>query len=382
MDTFNSPSAPASDVDTTINVTTSGPSFDDFDRVEEKKQELDAKIKKKAPKKEEKEETEEPKYKAPTKEQEQEEKVPAPKDEETEETKSTEETRDENAAPEEEDMVEVKINGKVEKVKLDDLKANYSGKVAYDKKFSELDKERKTFQQERDAAFKPIMEFKKMLQEGKAGDAILHLVDMAGEDSYTFNKKLIDAMTPIIKARLEMTPDQLEVLEARSELDHLKKKEQSQLERSKKEQSATELNQRIASLQETHSISDDDFRTAAIKLKERLEEAGNFKPEEFTPELVANFHLAKIHSTRAYKAIDAVDANMGQDPKIASELIGLIFENPEISDQDLIDIVREYSGVNAKLKVLTEKSQVVRKSQAKTIPVKNNKPEFFSDFDD
>lgn len=385
FETFTSQvsSAPSADVDTTIDVTTSGPSFDDFDRVEEKRQELETKAGKKKVAKEEKKEEKGPEYKAKTKEQEQEEKVPAPPAEEDEKPQGEEKkpTEEDEGEPSD-DTIEVKINGKIEKVKLEDLKANYSGKVAYDKKFSELDKERKSFQSEKEAAYRPIMEFKKMLQEGKAGDAILHLVDMAGEDSYTFNKKLIDAMTPIIKARLEMTPEQLEVLEAKSELDHLKKKEQSQLERSKKEQTATEFNQRIAKLQETHSISDDDFRTAAIKLRERLEEAGNFKSEEFTPELVANFHLAKVHSARAFKAVDAIDVNLGKDQKLMSELVGLMMENPEISDQDLTDLVNEYSGINSKLKVLTEKSQVVRNAQAKTIPAKNKKPEFFTDFDD
>lgn len=369
--------APISDVDTSINVTTSGPSFDDFDRVEEVKKDIEEKATKKAKKSEKAEENKSEDQKK------QDDKVPAPDkiEEETPEEKKTDEKATEEVEPSG-DEIEVKVNGKVEKVKLEDLKANYSGKVAYDKKFTELDKERKSFQQEKEAAYRPILEFKRLLQEGKAGDAILHLVDMAGEDSYNFNKKLIAAMTPMVKARLEMTPEQLEAYEARSELDHLKKKEQSQLERSKAEQTQKDFDQRIAKLQETHSISDDDFRTAAVKLRELLEANGKFKADEFTPEAVANFHQAKIYSGKVFKAIESVDKSLESDSVMINELINLMFDEPGISHEDLVSIIREHSGINAKLKVLTEKSQVEKRTQAASTPAKQSKPEFFSDYDE
>ena len=46
------------------------------------------------------------------------------------------------------ELIEVKVEGSIEKVSLDELKENYSGKVAYDKKFTELDKERQSYKSE------------------------------------------------------------------------------------------------------------------------------------------------------------------------------------------------------------------------------------------
>ena len=368
--------APISDVDTSIEVTDRGPSFDDFERVEEVRKDLDKKAEKKKVKEE------------PNK---QDEKVPSTKKLEDETKKPEEETtevedptKDEVTKTEEpqEDEIEVKINGKIEKVKLSDLKNNYSGKVAYDKKFTELDKERKQFQSEREEFYKPFAKFKELLQTGKAGDALLHLVDMAGEDAYNFNKKLIESMTPLIKARLEMSPEQLEVMDARGELEHMRKKEQSALERSRVEQSRKELDQKIAKLQETYSVSDDDFRNAAIILKERLEAEGKFKAEAFTPEAVVDFHLASKYAGIAFKAIDKVDKTLGSDSKLVNEVINMLFDEPNLDEATLMELISEYAGVNSKLKVLTEKSQVVKKALAPSQPVKKLSPEFFSDYDE
>lgn len=374
-------SAPVvADVDTTIDVVSSGPNFDDFDRVETAKKDIEKAKEKKAPKKEEDVVEKQGNKQVPEAENTKEEKVP---EEKTAEEKTPEEKAAEEKATSEkaEELIDVKINGQIEKVKLADLKANYSGKVAYDKKFSELDKERKQLVQDRDTFYKPMAKFKELLSEGKAGDALLHIVDFVGEDSYNFTQKLIAAMTPMVKARLEMTPEQLEAYEAKSELEHFKKKEQSALERSKAEQTQQGLNQRIAKLQETHSISEDDFRTAAMQLKERLTAEGKFKAEEFTPEVVADFHLAKNYSSKTFKAIDSVDKTLASDARLVNELIQLQFENPGMSEADMVELIKEYSGVNNKLKVLTTKSEVVKKAQAPT-PSSSNRPEFFSDFED
>jgi len=246
-----------------------------------------------------------------------------------------------------------------------------------------MDKERKQLIQDRDTFYKPVAKFRELLQSGKAGDALLHLVDFVGEDPYTFSKKLIETMTPMVKARLEMTPEQLDAYESKSELEHFKKKEQSAMARSKVEQTNSELNQRIAKLQETHSISEDDFRTAAVELRKRMDASGEFKAEEFTPESVARFHTGRIHAQKAFKAIDSVDRTLGDDPKLVSELMELIHENPEMSETDLVDLVKEYSGINSKLKLLSTKSHEVRRTQAPIPSARNlNAPEFFSDYDD
>lgn len=394
MDTFNQPSAPVSDVDTTIQVTSGAPSFDDFDRVETVTKELEDIGDKKAKKADKKSEKKDEKKVA---DKEGNEKIPQSKEEakeEIEEEKQVEETTDQDPEVKGDEkkyldhsgdeLVQVKINGKMEEVKLSDLKANYSGKVAYDKKFSEFDKERKQFQMERQQLIEPIQKFKQLISEGKAGDALLHILDTTGEDAYTFNNKLIRALTPIIQERLSMSPEQLEALDARSEVEHLRRKEQSSLERSKYEQSQKELSTRIAKIRETYSISENDFQNAAENLKRRLDADGKYKKEEFTPELVADFHLASKYSDRAFKAIDSVDKNLGDDPKLANELIHLMFTNPEISHDDLVDLIREYAGVNDKLKVLTQKAQVEKRIQASNQNAgrRINKPEFFSDFDE
>lgn len=281
------------------------------------------------------------------------------------------------------ELIDVKVNGEIQQVKLSELKNNFSGKVGWDKKFTELDKKHKAdiakVKEEKEELYKPLQKFEKLVAEGKAGDAILHLVDFVGQDSYTFRKSLLAAMEPIIKARLEMSPEQLEASDYRLEVEHLRQKEKSALERSKREQAQRELSQRAAKLQETYSISDDDFKNHAQKLKELLIRDGKFSQESYNPESVADFYLATKASNKFFNVIDKIDPSLGSDEKLVQEAIRLLIEVPSMTDEELKEIIYEYKGVNSKLKQATKKAGVQEKFTPP--PATHEKVNFFEDFE-
>ena len=68
-----------------------------------------------------------------------------------EDSSGKEESGEEREEQAEESLIEVKVDGEIQKVPLQELKNNYAGKVAYDKKFSEINKERQEVTAERDS---------------------------------------------------------------------------------------------------------------------------------------------------------------------------------------------------------------------------------------
>lgn len=385
------------DVDGVIEVSGSPPSFDDFERIEKTREEV--KESKKAPQEKEpkkeikKDETEVKKEKVAEEGRKTEDDGESDKENTEEKQEGASETKskilkaklgDKEIDLTGEETIDVKVNGEIQQVKISELRNNYAGKVGWDKKFTELDKKSKAdlqkLQHEKESLYKPLQQFEKLVQEGKAGDAILHLVDFVGQDSYAFRKNLVEAMTPIVKARLEMSPGQLEAYEAKMEVEHLRQKEKSVLERSKREQTQKELAQRTAKLQETYSISDDDFRSSAEKYKELLTRDGKFSQETYNPESVAQFYLATKASEKLFNTISKIDRTLEQDSHLIQEAMKLLMEAPDLTENDLREIILEYRGVNEKLKVATQKAGVVEKF---TPPQDRHdeKVNFFEDFE-
>ena len=380
-----------SDPDGVITVTGGAPSFDDFMEMESARNEA-AKIKEEkiSGKKNEKKETIAEKDRQALDED------PKPGDAEketpVEEEKSDTKVKGFKAKRGEEEFeltgdetIQMKVAGNIEEVSLNDLKNNYAGKVGWDKKFTELDKKHKLdlqkIKEERDSLYQPLRKFEELVSKGQAGDALLHLVDFVGQDSYAFRKNLIDALTPVVRERLEMSPEQLEAHEYKLEVEHLRQKEKSALERSKREQSNKELAQRTAKVQETYSISEEDFREHANVYKEYLHKEGKLTKENFTPEAVGRFYQATKNSEKLYRVIDQIDKGLYSDQKMISDAMELLFEAPQLSDDELKNLILEYKGVNQKLIDATKKAGIEGKVSTPPMP-SNRKVDFFEDFDE
>ena len=62
-------------------------------------------------------------------------------------------------------LVPVTIDGKEEMVKLSDIRNQYSGKMAIEKRFSEIDKEKKAFVKEKQSYNEKFNKTKEFFQE-------------------------------------------------------------------------------------------------------------------------------------------------------------------------------------------------------------------------
>jgi len=260
-----------------------------------------------------------------------------------------------------------KVDGEDVDVSLKDLLNNYSGKVSYDKKFNEINVSRKeletelgNYKKEKESVDEYINDFAEKMKAGDAMGAISFLAEFAGMTPYEFRSQLLENIAPEVDRRRTLSRDQLSNEKLRAENEYLNKMRESEQGKISKQQANTELEQRIATLQETHSISDDDFETAYKELQDT--ELSN----QLTPDLVARYCVQKNAYNKADYLIREVEPNLLENEKVINAVQKLIVDNNEFSDDEIKEIISSLYNKEVKKasKAVSKKIQSSSEKQA------------------
>lgn len=113
--------------------------------------------------------------------------------------------------------IEVKIDGKVEKMKLQDVLNKASGTEAVDRRFSQLDKERKEFEFIKKTLNQHAEKIKQAGQQGNHMEVVELIAEMAGMDSVDFNRAIDQAVIARYNEFFQLSEEDVEsLLKARS----------------------------------------------------------------------------------------------------------------------------------------------------------------------
>lgn len=261
-----------------------------------------------------------------------------------------------------------------EKVTINDLKNNFHGMKEVDRRFTELDTEKKTFQQDVEEVNGYINEFANRMQDGDVVGAFSYFGEFAGTPPYMIKEQLIAALTPEIQRRSQMTAPELQNEYLNAQNEYLTKQNESEAKRREMEQANMELQNSINSVREAHSISESDWQKAESILASELDES------EITPEVVGDY----IQNVRAYDKSESILKEFNLDVKendsLYENLQDTIIRNPDFDDNDLKSIV-ERIITDDKQKALGEQlknkiSPEQKKSQQKEPVVQPSQEEY------
>lgn len=270
--------------------------------------------------KDEEEESEEEESKE--EESEEEEEIQAKKDEEKKDTKKLRMRMGEELFNVDSDAsFKVKVDGQNVDVPLQELINNYSGKTAWDKKFTEIGKEKKTLEFEKSSLTKqkeslthhlnmalgPIKDVNK-----NPIDSLLYLVEMSGEDPY-------NAYRRIMEANLEEIGTLMDLSEVERELYFHKKKDELHnnvaRKRSEKQQSEQTFNQavqRIDSLRQAHNVTESAFVDASEELESIYKESG-LDINSVTDEAIVDYASLKPHIATVRELVEPYVDNISEE---------------------------------------------------------------------
>lgn len=245
-----------------------------------------------------------------------------------------------------------KVDGKPVKVPLKELLQNYSGKVAWEKRFSEVSATRKTlaeqamqFESQKTRHSQLINDMHTAAKEGRTFDAISSMIQMTGVqiDAREYVKGLRESLIQQAKQLSGMTPEQREVFDQKEELSYLKSQGTRYQQQREQEQAATAFQGRVANaIGGVNSTVEEYVHTRDWLLQNGPNLLGNkWDPKQVTPEFVAN----QIRDVRDFKtakeALEAVDPNLAKSEIIWKQAVDMMRSNPDWSVEDLKEVYRE-----------------------------------------
>lgn len=245
-------------------------------------------------------------------------------------------------------QINVKINGKSEKVALKDLRDSYSGQVAYDKKFTELSEEKDTFKAERDSYQTEIEELstemsgiRELVMAGQNGEGhplagFNKLLDLMGINSVSYNKQMQERLAEENDIFNEMSDAEREAYWLQKENKYLVDKQESERSKSSAAVARKEQEAQITSLREAHNVSENDFNSAYQDLKDA-------ETENITAELV-------IQTARLNPLMDVGEEIMSKYKEQLStdEIDGMVreiaitmYNDPEYTKEEIASLIAE-----------------------------------------
>lgn len=299
------------------------------------------------------------------------------KPESKEEVNTSEEKTEKEVELSPDSQIEVKIDGKVEKVSLQDLKNNYSGKIAFDKKFTQLDREKKELEGEIGKINKFIDELGQTMNRSML-EGFFKVGELKGIAPHQIKQKLIQELIPEIDRLEAMDEDQRRLESEREELNYNRKKHESEVARLKQEQAQRDLRAKIDSIRETHNIDETEWDNAVHQLDTRLP-----KNEEITPKMVGEFVVyerARASTEEALKTFD--NGKYLQDGEVVKQLHAVIMQNPDLTPSDIQDVLSKAFNSVAKDEVEAKVKKTVEAKPTSTQEKKEESSLEFSDWED
>lgn len=285
----------------------------------------------------------------------------------------------------------VKIDGKVENVNVQELINNYSGKTAWDKKFTEVGKERKnlefetkTFNSQKEKLNENMNKVLGPLKDatGNPLESLLNLVEMSGDDPYTAYRR-------VMEANLEELSSLMDMNETERELFFHKKKDELQGKVAKQRQvrtnEETAFNQaldRVDKLRQAHNVSEDEFVDASEELEESFKASG-LDPKGITEADVVDFASLKPHIAKVRELVEPYEDNIadGKYGDVVAQLSRSLRDG-KADVKAISEILKRNFSVEEDVKDLNTKIYQKTKGKPQSKVVETEEADGFASFDD
>lgn len=271
-----------------------------------------------------------------------------------------------------------KVGGQDVEVELLDVLNNYSGKVPWDKKYSEIDLIRKTVEGEKRAYQEKLDKINKLYKDEKSSpvEALSYMLDLAGVPKHDYLRKIRDVLVPDIEQFAQLSQEEKRAYLAEQENKVLREIAESDNRRRTQEETKKSLADSFAKIREAHQLDETD-----------LTRAYNFGLEKGisveTPEDVAGIAIELRAVDRAKSLIESVDSQIlssASGREIWHNIAEIIYKDPSFTDDEIREVIAETFGVEADVKKVKEKAEV--KAKETSFKKKTVEPDPFASFRD
>lgn len=272
---------------------------------------------------------------------------------------------------------EVTIDGQKQTVTAQDLVNEFSGKTSWNKKYSQLDTERKQFETNKQELESGVQTWSNLAKTDHIA-AIEYACEISGMDSRAFIKGIRDQFKQAFEEYAELSPEQRKERELSDERDYYKSKaEKNEADRFKQREQA-DLDKRVKATQAQYNLEPSRYVSRYEELR-TLHAQGLIK-DEITPELVGVFHKEMEERQLVTEIINETSPELEDKTAASKQLKELWDKDPSLTAQDIRHIAAQVYGSDAakrlakKVKKSNPQVQAAPRAKAST-----NEPTFFDD---
>lgn len=254
-------------------------------------------------------------------------------------------------------LIEVMVDGKPAPIQFQELVNNYAGKVAWEKRFSELDRDRKGFYADRDSIVTTLNQFHRLaVQDGDPIAALRFVAKSLGGDPEAVEQQFLERSEKLAAELQGKSPEEIRAIRAEQRLAARAKLDKAESDSQQDAKLKADLEARVSKAIETTGCQPEEFRQGYEELK-----AHGIK--EITPEKVGEY-IAEVKAMSAIGEALAEVAPSLQGEKLQKVMSDLRDQQKKysLSNEDLKDIAKQVYGDISKAARLGKKIE----SQAKS----------------
>jgi hypothetical protein len=185
--------------------------------------------------------------------------------------------------------VRVKIDGEFQEVPVQELINNYSGKTAWDKKFTEIGQEKKVIEfakneveQTKQFLSNTVQEIVKVLDDPNATpfDALNILIEKSGRDPYTMWRRNIETNLEEVENLMSMSDAERKAYFLEKKDEFRTKSEEARKAAYAKEEAFNQAIQKVDALRQAHGVSEEQYLQALDELEAEGQDTSKMSDEK------------------------------------------------------------------------------------------------------
>jgi hypothetical protein len=285
----------------------------------------------------------------------------------------------------------IKVNGKNEKMPLQEILNKASGQIHVDRELTNIDKMKKEFDDHKHQLEGEVDFLRGHLEkvggmlddkEGNPLDAMLYLLDVTGRNPLEYHRRFLEGQVDLLEDLADMDDSERKAYWLERENEYLTKRHESLDEKAKSNQQQEQLVAEANRLREAQGVSEDQY----VETYHSLKDLG-YEDKDLTIEMVVEVAAIKPFAEVADRLLTPYLEELDEDQynELATE-ISVNLKSDSISEEEYAQILKEEFGddldeavdLNRKASVKTE---VETKSSSKVHGIKEDQLDTFDNYE-
>jgi hypothetical protein len=282
--------------------------------------------------------------------------------------------------------VRVKVDGAFADVPLSELVNNYSGKQAYDKKFTEIGNMRKevevktqTIAKKEEFVNNVAKTVKEIVSDPSKDpyEAVAYLAELMGVPTPDLHKRSLESRLDELSKLLDMTDIERENYFLKKETDYLRSRQDARMKQEVETQESQKFMTHVDTLRGKHNVSEELF----VEAMDELEQFYGEGSAQITPEFVVEYAVLRPYLEKTKSLVQPYLEDIGEAklPTVINQLANAM-KQYGVGEAEIKAELEAQFGVSKSVKDLNAKLQS-KKVVKETKQEESDRLESFDDFE-